>query len=68
MKKSKQSVTTCSPHCVYFPQNPDEIVSETVVEGVKHREVVRHCRYDGHQIVGWCHCDNKEEMCHELRV
>ena len=47
----------CSPHCIYFPQVPQEVYSEKTEDGVTHRSVQRRCRYDGHRIISWEECD-----------
>lgn len=43
----------CGSHCVFFPQNPSEIIEEYTVDGIKHRKVIRVCREDGIPIVSW---------------
>lgn len=52
----KQEVEhTCSPNCIYFPQQVDEknIIEETRRYGILFRKVKRYCRYDGHLIESW---------------
>lgn len=45
----------CNPMCVYFPAT-QKIVREEVVDGVKHRTVIRRCGYSGNIITSWDDC------------
>ena len=47
----------CNPNCIYFPTT-ETVVSEAVVDGVKHRKVIRRCAFDARKIETW------EEGCH----
>ncbi len=59
-KQGKQS-KYCTPNCFYFPQEPNEILSEEIIDGILHRKVIRCCRYDGKQIENWEHkCPRKK--------
>ena len=45
-KKKSKKCETCKCDCVYFPQEPSEILSEKAIDGVKYRKVIRRCAYD----------------------
>lgn len=57
----KVEVIKCSPHCIYFPQLPNEIEDEYFSEGIRHRRTVRRCGYDGHTISDWRECNYYSE-------
>lgn len=55
-KKKNKPAGHCDclgPHCVFFPQTPSQILDEQIIDGIKHRKVVRCCRCDGVAITGW---------------
>ena len=66
-KQQQQKNKVCSPHCIYFPQTPDEINETTYTDGVTHRKVVRRCRWDGHVITGWEPCENREDVTLDVK-
>ena len=51
----------CSAKCMYFPMEPQEITEEYKKDGVKHRKVVRKCRFSGKIIEKFEECDNFDE-------
>jgi hypothetical protein len=52
-KKTKKKCEICTCKCLYFPQEPYEVLEETIIDGVKHRKVVRRCLYDLSLINSW---------------
>ena len=61
-KKEVGHCNCCGPHCVFFPQNPSQVLNEQMVGGVKHRKVIRICRCDGGVISSWSSGENKCEL------
>ncbi len=49
----------CNPNCIYFPTT-ETIISEEVVDGVKHRKVIRRCAFDAFPIRTWNDCHRPE--------
>lgn len=52
-KKKKGCPPTCDHRCIYFSTDPEEILEEKIVNGVKQRTVVRRCLYDLSRINTW---------------
>lgn len=52
-KKKKDCPPTCDHRCIYFSTDPEEILEEKIVNGVKQRTVVRRCLYDLSRINTW---------------
>lgn len=66
-KKKKPKCCTCTPNCIYFPQEVkgDQILSETIeAGGVKVRKVKRDCLYDNTQIKSWSHLCGRKTPCY----
>ena len=54
----------CTPHCMYFPTDPDVISWQYGEDGLKYRRDKKEfrCAYDGHLIVNWIDkCPKLEE-------
>ena len=49
----------CNPNCIYFPTT-ETVVSEEVIDGVKHRKVIRRCAFDAFPIMTWNDCHRPE--------
>jgi len=49
----------CNPACIYFPTT-ETVVSEEIVDGVKHRKVIRRCAFDSYVIRTWDNCHRPE--------
>ena len=49
----------CNPNCIYFPTT-ETIISEEVIDGVKHRKVIRRCAFDAFPIRTWNDCHRPE--------
>lgn len=45
----------CNPACIYFPTT-ETVVSEEMVDGVKHRKAIRRCAFDAFVIRTWNEC------------
>lgn len=49
----------CSPDCIYYPVDPNEVVKEYIDEnGLKHREAIFTCIFDDHRITQFDMCEN----------
>lgn len=47
----------CSPKCIYFPSEPTQVLREYMDKcGIKHREAIYKCNYDGHRITTFSKC------------
>lgn len=67
MSKKGIKTHTCTPNCIYFPQEikPSEVISEKIDEnGVKVRKVKRECLYDGTIINSWAHQCGRKTPCY----
>lgn len=54
----------CSHKCKYFPSEAKKIITEYKDEfGIKHRNSVFLCLYDGHRILSYLDCENYTEIC-----
>lgn len=67
MSKRNKRATTCSPKCIYYPTEPNEVIREYVDEfGLRHREAKILCLYDDHLIKEFKKCRHyKEEKIFE---
>ena len=53
-KEAETRSKGCVNTCVFFPQEPNEILEEYYDDyGIKHRKVIRRCGYDGHILKTW---------------
>lgn len=51
----------CNPKCIYFPQNPNKVISEKIDENkIRNRKVIRLCGYNMEQIKDWYTCHRGE--------
>ena len=54
-KKKSAEKPRCELPCIYFQENPTEIFSDEIIDGVRQRKVVRHCLFDNTPIRNWEH-------------
>lgn len=56
-QKTESKICCCTPNCIYFPQevSEEDIISQTIENGIVYRKVKRYCMYDGSQINSWSH-------------
>lgn len=53
-ENKRDPIGTCRTNCIFFPQEPNEILGEYYDEfGIKYRKVKRYCSYDGSLINSW---------------